>query len=128
MPASCIIHRQRQADAGAVPLFPPGPHTPTRERGGQGSGTRRRVCIAPTSRSQLRLGRSCAKQATGENLRERASGLKGQRDEGSGPRPARPLAALRRFLCRALLAQLPKKQAIYRTGDPRHGIEADPLD
>lgn len=47
MPASCIIHKQRRADAGAVPLRPPGPHTPTRERGGQGAGTRRGVWTAP---------------------------------------------------------------------------------
>lgn len=47
MPASCIIHRQQRADAGAVPLHPPGPHTPTRERGGQGSGTRQGFGTAP---------------------------------------------------------------------------------
>lgn len=127
MPASCIIHRQQRADAGAVPLHPPGPHTPTRERGGQGSGTRQGFGTAPDL-PEPAAARAIVRKASNwrESERESAHGLKGQRDHGSGPRPARPLAALRRFLCRVLLAQLPRKRAIYRTGDPKHEIEADP--
>lgn len=104
MPASCIIHRQRRADAGAAPLRPPGPHTPNRERGGQGSDTRRRLRATPD------LLKPDAAKATlrkaGGQVRESSAGLK--RDQGTGSRPARPLAALRRLLVR-LASPSPQK-------------------
>lgn len=119
MPASCIIHRQRRADAGAAPLRPPGPHTPNRERGGQGSDTRRRLRATPDL-LKPDAAKATLRKAGGQVESERAPRVSSE-IRARVPAQRAPWRPCGDSLL-DLLAQVPRKQVIYRTGDPEHVI------